>query len=85
MRTKKRMLTSILQEVTHTLNALPTSGIKLTPFHIMHCAESIPIPRSHTEEPPTKMTPENWYIEASHVVKDLETQHMRTYKSTMTP
>ena len=37
----------------------------------MHGAEPIPIPRPHTEEPPTKMTPESWYDEASHVVEDL--------------
>ena len=70
-RTKKRMLTSILQEVTHTLNILPTSGTKLTPFHIMHGSEPIPIPRPHTEEPPTQTTPENWRDEASHVFEDL--------------
>ena len=51
----------------------------------MHGAESIPIPRPHTEEPPTQMTPESWYDEASHVVEDLYTQHMRAYESTMTP
>ena len=47
-----------------------------SPFHIMHGSVPIPIPRPHTEEPPTKMTPENWYdvvkdLVESHVVKDL--------------
>ena len=42
-----------------------------SPFHIMHCAVTIPISQPHTEGPPTQTTPESRYDEASHVLEDL--------------
>ena len=67
------------------VQTLPSWGTKLTPFHDMHGAEPIPIPRPHTEEPPTQMTPEK-LVQRSHVVEDLvESAHasLRKYHDAM--
>ena len=59
----------VLQEVAYTINTLPNSGTKLTPFHIMHGTEPTPNPRLDTSEGQPRMTPDSWYEEASHGVE----------------
>ena len=76
----------VLQEVAYTINTLPNSGTKLTPFHIMHGAEPTPNPRLHTSEGQPRITSDSWYEEALHEVeRSVESARtsLQSYQDTM--